>query len=300
MIKKLCLVLYSAIQLSHGQQIKLDWDNDYFAFQLSKDSTRKDFSDDNYSNGFHLQYSEDDEDYFIGHQIYTPHFLVVDFLIKEDRPYAGFLYGGYSKHYYSDTGFIVSLPNHTCHKLTLGIIGPSSKAENIQKSWHKTFQDYPPSGWDYQLKDEPILNYGFLNEYDLFTDRKGYKLLPYIECNVGNELIDSQIGYKFKIGKNIPPINKRYEKDYSYMFFGSCIDYVYRNIFLDGNTFEDSHSVEKESVIYKNIIGYEKKYKTIGIGYEFNTSSKEFKYQRDDSDLIKGHSYGKVSFSYNF
>ncbi len=281
-----------------NEKIQFNWDNDYFTFQKTG-TMEGELSDDNYTNGFHLQYSKEDEDYFIGQDIYTPTVLIASFLVPSDRPYAGFLYGGYANNnYFEDTN--LKLPVHTKHEFKAGVVGPSSYAEEVQTAWHEATKDHKPRGWKYQLKDEPVLNYGYLREYDLNWGQKGFKTHPFMEVNAGNELTNLDGGFLFKIGKDIPEMQDRYKRKYWYFFAGADLDYVIHNIFLDGNTFEDSHSVEKESVVFRQTVGFEKQWEDFGMRYGLHFASQEFKMQIGDNNEYGGHNYGEFQLFWTF
>jgi lipid A 3-O-deacylase len=88
--------------------------------------------------------------YSLGQTIMTPDDLSQSALIVDDRPYAGWLFAGIG---------LVSVRNDRLDNLELdiGIIGPDSGAEAVQKTWHRWFGFQRPNGWDNQLKDEPGL-----------------------------------------------------------------------------------------------------------------------------------------------
>jgi hypothetical protein len=69
---------------------------------------------------------------------------------------------------------------------------------------------------------------------------------------------------------------------------------VLRDIFLDGNTFKDSHSVSKEPFVGDLIVGASLILNRFKISYVQVSRSKEFKKQDSES------SFGSISFSYSF
>ena len=69
---------------------------------------------------------------------------------------------------------------------------------------------------------------------------------------------------------------------------------VGHNIFLDGNTFRDSHSVPKEPFIAEAAVGMSLTYGGGRISYAHIFRSREFAYQD------RSHSYGSLAFSYTF
>lgn len=86
--------------------------------------------------------------YILGQSILTPDDISQSALITSDRPYAGWLYAGIG---------LVSVDGDRLDNLELdvGIVGPSSGASTVQKTWHRWFGFQRPNGWDNQLEDEP-------------------------------------------------------------------------------------------------------------------------------------------------
>jgi hypothetical protein len=66
---------------------------------------------------------------------------------------------------------------------------------------------------------------------------------------------------------------------------------VGRNIFLDGNTWQDSHSVDKNHVVADMSSGVSLVYKRVKITYTHVYRTKEF------TDQDKGQVFGSISFS---
>lgn len=96
--------------------------------------------------------------YRFGQQMYTPSNIEAEALIKDDRPYAGLVYGG------------VSLLNNMQHDgwrlaeslhLDVGIVGPASGAEALQKGAHGWIGSAEPRGWDNQLNNELVVNLAY-------------------------------------------------------------------------------------------------------------------------------------------
>jgi hypothetical protein len=67
-----------------------------------------------------------------------------------------------------------------------------------------------------------------------------------------------------------------------------------RNIFLDGNTFTDSPSVDKKTLVYDANVGVSLTYGKTQISYTLNWRSREF-FAQDKSSL-----FGAISIGYKF
>jgi hypothetical protein len=86
-----------------------------------------------------------------GQLMFTPDNIHARNLQNDDRPYAGYLYGGLFLQHQSASADVPSL-DHL--QLDLGMVGPSSLAEDAQKTTHDLTDADEPRGWDNQLRDE--------------------------------------------------------------------------------------------------------------------------------------------------
>ncbi|MGH8650198.1 MAG: lipid A deacylase LpxR family protein, partial [Burkholderiales bacterium] len=204
--------------------------------------------------------------YSLGQQLYTPRDISASQPILTDEPYAGYLYVG--------IGFESEPPRGgaprvlTSAQLQVGVVGPAALGEQTQQAAHKIFNSKEANGWDNQLKNEPALN--------LFYDRvwigwyetrigeagSGYRidLSPHVGAALGNVYTYAAGGATLRFGPNLPaslgprslrpgPPGSDYYKTapdgHWHLFLSLEGRAVARNIFLDGNTFTDSQSVDK-------------------------------------------------------
>jgi hypothetical protein len=197
--------------------------------------------------------------FVLGQSMFTPTNILPRDPQPNDRPYAGWLYAGAG--IVSDTGR--QLDNL---QLDLGIVGPQSYADETQKFIHSTFGARHPNGWHNQLKNEPgiVLTYertwrAIAQAYPL-----GFAadLSPHAGGSLGNVFTHAAGGLVVRIGRNLPddygPPRIRPSLPGSdffvptagfgwYLFGGVEERAVLRNIFLDGNTFAHSASVDKNT-----------------------------------------------------
>ncbi len=179
----------------------------------------------------------------------------------KDRPYAGILSVGLSLHVERSNSY------HGI-KLLTGVVGPWSLAGETQREVHRLGGWGQSQGWDYQLKNEPIFNlaYEYRHKFLLAGDRDGWsaEALPSVGGMVGNVLTEGQVGGLLRFGYNIPndfgitlargmgqmpPPRRGAESRSSWGFSiygGGVASLVLRDITLDGSTFRDSPSVDKD------------------------------------------------------
>ena len=219
----------------------------------------------------------------LANQIYTPMDLTETELIEDDRPYAGWTYVEAGMH---------KSTNKTMNSLSLkiGMIGPASCSEEIQTGIHKLVNAGLPMGWDNQLSNELGVNLSYV--YKLrYASKPAFgwlesAVIPYGQVNLGNISTLAALGTFVRVGYNIPKdfglatmdfggesnipvydenllsLVKNWSVCFNFSMTGSA---VARDIFLDGNTFKSSHSVDKNVFVAYASVGLSARYKTFTI-----------------------------------
>ena len=201
----------------------------------------------------------------LGQDMHTPEDLSRTDLIVDDVPYAGWLYLTMGRSRPTDR-FTERL------SLTIGIIGPASLAGKLQHTWHAAFDFDEPRGWRNQLRNEPGLNLFYQRRWrvPLYEAENGFemRLSPAAQVALGNIFVHAGGSILFQIGRNLPKdasvpqihpglagtshVVDDVKKSHSfgwYAYLGIHGRGVARNIFLDGNTFRNSHSVAKRHFV---------------------------------------------------
>ena len=99
--------------------------------------------------------------------MYTPSTTKTGGILYGDRPYAAYLYVG---------SFKITLdPAHTYRQtseIDIGVIGPKSYGEWVQRSFHKTVPtNNEPLGWEYQIQNDLVLDYSLRMEKGIVNQR---------------------------------------------------------------------------------------------------------------------------------
>lgn len=245
--------------------------------------------------------------YAIGQSMFTPNDIEAYSLQPDDRPYAGWLYG--SVGLISDTG-----SQYDTLELTLGVVGPASMGKQTQRFIHEYVTDSPePHGWYHQLDNEPgiVLSYDrkWRSYYQFSAFGHGVDFTPHAGASLGNVLTDAKLGATVRIGRNLPsdygPPRIRPSvsgsdffiptKGFSwYLFAGTEGRYVARNIFLDGNTFSDSHSVDKEHWVGDIQMGLAMTYNDWRVAYTHIMRTREYETQEE------AETFGAFTISHQF
>lgn len=203
----------------------------------------------------------------VGQQIYNPKDQNADPPDPTDRPYAGWSYVELSFVSKTETrADIISVQ--------AGIVGPSSGAEKAQTEVHELIEDDVPAGWDHQLEDEPGLNIIYERRHRVAAralgDTLGFDFIPHGGFSLGNVQTYANLGGTARLGFNLPsdfgvgvargasvgasPIDdldpRVGDRAASlFVFAGADGRAVAQDIFLDGNTWKDSASVDKEHLV---------------------------------------------------
>ena len=245
-----------------------------------------------------------------GHNLYTPSDIDRSTLDVRDRPYAAFLYGS--------AGISTITDRHMDDvELTLGWIGPSAQGEFIQDKFHRLIHaDYQPHGWKYQLRDEPGVILSWERSWPgWYTADFGKNLharfAPHGGVTLGNVYTYANAGFTIDLTPSnlrwqTQPVRVRpaipgsgyfeYTDGHGWMtYLGYDARLMAHNIFLDGNTWKDSHHVKRRPFVHDLALGAAYNHKNFRISYTVNWRSREFK-----SPLTKSSSFGAVSVGYRF
>ncbi|MES2707326.1 MAG: lipid A deacylase LpxR family protein [Verrucomicrobiota bacterium] len=250
----------------------------------------------------------------LGQNMYTPADIQATEWIEDDRPYAGWLYTG--------LGFIWKNTRvRNSLTLNIGIVGPSAYAQETQDLVHE-LRDIPKArGWDNQLHDElgVVLGYQRTWRWPWHSRRAGWdwETLPFAGANLGNVNISASAGAELRFGYNLPDdfgtetigpaattttpmegaqraARGRWSDFGTHFFLRAEGRAVARDIFLDGNTFSDSHSVDKLPFTADLSAGISVNRKDVKLTYAYVYRTEEFRGQDG------GQSFGSLTLSIPF
>lgn len=248
-----------------------------------------------------------------GQQTFTPTDTQAREVVKDDRPYAGWLYGGVS--FISKNDVVLDTL-----EIQFGVVGPLSLAREAQAFVHDLRGLDKPRGWDNQLDNEPGVAIIYQNKRRILRSTNpaglGYDVITHAGGALGNVFTYLNAGGELRVGWNLPgdygtsiirpggdtnapssvndPRLSSREGIGVYLFGGVSGRVVLRDIFLDGNTVSHSHSVDKEWLVGDAVVGASLVLHSWKLSYTQALRSKEFKHQQKD------HNFGSISVAYTF
>lgn len=248
----------------------------------------------------------------LGQAMYTPEDTKTTALLPDDRPYSGYLYTGLGLIWKNDR-----VRNSLV--LNFGVVGPWSLAEETQKLAHELTGSTEALGWDNQLGNEPLIALAYERMWRLRPTTRDtgwdWQVFPYAGFTLGNLAINVRAGSELRFGFNLPdsygmgsidpasttssPLegfsSKRWRHRFgAHLFIRGEARGLAHDIFLDGNTWRDSHAVEKELFVFDLSAGLSFNWRNTSMTYSLVRRSREFETQGNEQI------FGSVTFNWTF
>jgi hypothetical protein len=222
-----------------------------------------------------------------------------------DHPYAGWL----------SFNLALQRSDRTRHDhlgISVGVVGPSSLAEDIQKWVHDEWPDeIDPAGWDGQLGDEFAVNLTYQRTWRSEKAEAGglsMDMLPAVRFDAGNVFLRARGQATLRLGVNLPddfgPASFLGFQDHTgrgwsdpgtplsvYAWATVAADAVGHSIFLDGTVFEDSRSTDREVLVARATVGLALRYKCVSLGWSQTFETDTFESQ------IDGQTWGSIALT---
>lgn len=240
----------------------------------------------------------------LGQNIYTPVDTATTAYQPDDRPYAAWLYGGVALHIFYPDSLGGRADRLDVFEINLGMVGPSALGEDVQNGFHDIINVDHAEGWRHQIHDEPGVNLVYERKYRFSTDdaRDGWgaDLIPHAGFSLGNVFTYANAGTELRAGWRMPAdfgsnlirpsgdpsshsgVRPDGRPRFGVFLFGAVDGRaVARDITLDGNSFKDSPSVDKEPLVADLYAGIGVATPYLQLRYAQAYRTKEFQGQKD-------------------
>jgi hypothetical protein len=240
----------------------------------------------------------------IGQFMFTPSKPNVPDIVEHDRPFAGYLFANFGvTNYYKKQQFLRL-------NYQLGILGPGSQADDVQKWLHRTFSFKNVAGWEYQIRDQIGINIDAFYLKNLqYYGHGTIDLNIFSEVKFGTIFNQLGIGFISRIGfKNLASVSntvlfnsnishqqKRIKEFYFYV--KPQFTYVISNATLEGSLFNNNSPVtfNAEPLTGSLQFGLKCTTKHFNLGYSISYLTQSVDNNRDTA-----HAYGSVDVIYFF
>lgn len=195
-----------------------------------------------------------------------------------ELPYAGLLF-------FNST--YISVAREYSDKLStvIGIVGPASLAEESQKFVHEMIGAAEPLGRDTQLDNEVVFQFSLARVWRTWVSASGGSdLLLDGEASLGTISSSASAGLTLRFGdgllgsypslllsssriSNPLAVNTGWQ-----LYAGIKASYLFNQIFTDGNTFEDSRSIDYDPERIAISLGYSYAWRDWSITFAINDS----------------------------
>ncbi len=207
----------------------------------------------------------------------TPDDIETPELQVDDVPYAALLSADMSLYAFDEV-------NADRLTVTVGIVGPWALGEQSQKSVHKVIGSDEPLGWDNQLDNEPVFQIEAARSRRLPLSGApgaslGTDLVAVGDASIGNLSSGAAVGLLARTGRSLDTShavaslvpNRQVNPTVFgpegtwYAFVGAELRYIANDILIDGNTFEDSHSVPLDHTRTRISVGASANVRGVGL-----------------------------------
>ncbi len=243
--------------------------------------------------------------FHVGQSIFTPNDKDAAQPLPNQRPYAGWLYGGFS---------LLRAKSNVLDTISAsyGTIGPDAKGEEVQNKVHDFFDNDRVRGWDNQLDNETggivVFERKWRNLYRGRMTGLELDVMPHVGMALGNIEAYANAGITLRIGNDLandfgPPrirpslpgsgFFEPQDRWGWYLFLGVDGRYVEENIFLEGDGPVLSN-IEKEDWVADAQAGLVLTRRNFRFSYTLVQRSKEFDRQ-DEADR-----FGSLALTWRF
>ncbi|AWA29319.1 DUF2219 domain-containing protein [Flavobacterium magnum] len=289
-------------------EIGLVLDNDLYVSTVS---------DRYYTNGFEIFYRypakkqtatirKSINDFRIGQYIYNPYNIRAAEISRNDRPFAGYLFGSYGRHIFFENESVLKLD------FQAGYVGPNAFGRDMQEFFHNTFGYVAVEGWEHQIRNALALQLNGSYTYKILNKLSSpyHDLYASAEVKAGTVNAGLSIGilsrlslrpllpmhqsnmYHASVDRDRDAFDRQQE---FYLFLAPHLNYQLYDATIQGSMFADNSPVTFQVVPFRFNAEAGLKYRKgrWDLAYIFVYRGKEPK-----NDGVKGFIYGSITLGY--
>lgn len=199
----------------------------------------------------------------LSQKFFTPKDLTLTNFVDYDRPYAGWLYTGFTVSDFPKPNRIISFGAE------LGVVGDISGADGFQTWYHRNFGFPDPQGWDFQIRNELVANLKASYSYQLPLVKNSVDLITSTSAVLGTGFINAMQQVDVRFGK-LQSLDESVFKNaiigrrrngferHAYFFLGYGAQWVGHNITVQGSLWKDNspHTEDIHSGIHRFRVGW--------------------------------------------
>ena len=208
---------------------------------------------------------------------FTPTDITADEILYGDRPFAATIA---LKSFLSSTDTINK--SRFTSSLTLGMIGPAAFGDEMQTGIHKWIDDDIPMGWQYQIKNDVIINYELGYEKQLFNLSNIFALTSQLKVRLGTLNTNLSTGFTATLGILNNPFSAQANRPFQvYLFAHPAGTLVGYDTTMQGGLFNTKSPYtipdsDIERVTLQNSYGIVIKYRSLYLEYFQSAVTREF------------------------
>ncbi len=174
----------------------------------------------------------------------------------------------------------------------LGVVGPASLQEQLQKNAHKLANKSVPLGWENQIPNDIAFNIHITYEHPLWDYANAMEAVAIADINAGTISNNGGVGFRVKLGNfyktkqlGLPFMDVNLNKKLQYFgYIQPAVYFIGDNVMLQGGISLDA--VRRRQYIHVDnitrmvgdfVLGYSVSYGNFGLTYSYHVRTAEFK-----------------------
>jgi lipid A 3-O-deacylase len=288
-----------------------------FGLVLDNDLYTSTVSDKYYTNGFEIFYKYLDKgqgekinkritEFRIGQYIYNPYNIKADDISRNDRPFAGYLFGRFGKHTFYQDESVLKL------NFQAGYVGPNAFGREMQELFHRSLGYIQVKGWQHQIKNALALQVNAFYSKKIFcpeaNDRIDFHAVGDINAGTVNSGVSIGVLSRLSLKKLLPIYNSNlynaainidpqaYKTESEcYLYIAPYLNYQLYDATIQGSLFNNNSPVTYDVVPFRfnGEAGIKYRKNHWDFSYAFVYKGKELK-----NDVVKGSFYGSIIIGY--